>query len=54
MTRRLGKGDVQRGRARLTLLIVTLTIGLLLGLSPGGPIGTVLAARGFRWEPLDR
>lgn len=45
MTRRLGKGDPQRGRARVTLLIVTLTsVGLLLGLSPGGPLSTVLAA----------
>lgn len=45
MTRRLGKGDPQRGRARLALAIVFLLTGaLLLGVSPGGSLTSVLAA----------
>jgi hypothetical protein len=45
MTRRLGKGDPERGRARLALVtVLLLTVGLLLGVSPGGSLTSVLAA----------
>jgi hypothetical protein len=45
MTRRLGKGDAQRGRARLALsVVIAMTTMLLIGLSPGGPLTSVLAA----------
>lgn len=45
MTRRLGKGDSQRGRARLALGVVTvITAALLLGLTPGGSLLPLFAA----------
>ena len=47
MTRRLGRGDTQRGRARLTLLVVSLLLGALMVIGgPGGPLNSVFAAVG--------
>jgi hypothetical protein len=45
MTRRLGRGDTQKGRARLALLIVSgITAVLILGLTPGGSLLPLFAA----------
>ena len=45
MTRRLGRGDAQKGRARLALLLVSgITAVLILGLTPGGSLLPLFAA----------